>query len=252
MTVLAPVMRAAIAADAARIAELAASHPDTPVPTCPGWDISRLGGHIGRVHRMTTGVLTNPADGFASPDSMEKPPSDPGAIPDFVRRGAAELDGLLAACDPESPCWNFLNEPMRAYFWFRRQAHETAVHRWDAENAVTPAGVAWSVDPELAVDGIDEYWVMARERLLPARHIATLGGSLHLHTTDTVGEWIIEINDGELSIRRDHGKGAAAVRATASNLFLGMWGRYDLRDQDRFEHFGDADVIAATALLGGT
>lgn len=245
-------MRAAIAADAARIAELADSHFDTPVPSCPGWDIARLGGHIGRVHRMTIGVMTNTVDGFAHPDSMEKPPADPRAIPDFVRRGAAELDTLLATRDPESPCWNFLNEPMHAYFWFRRQAHETAVHRWDAENAITPQKVGWAVDPVLAVDGVDEYWVMARERLLPARKVADLGGSLHLHATDTVGEWMIEVNDGVLRVDHGHGKGTAAVRGTASDLFLGLWGRYDLGDGRRFEHFGAADVIAATIALGGT
>ena len=245
-------MRTAIAADATRIAELAESHPATPVPTCPGWDIARLGGHLGRVHRMTIGVLTNTVDGFAAADSMEKPPADRDAIPDFVRRGAAELDALLAVRDPESPCWNFLHEPLRAYFWFRRQAHEAAVHRWDAENALTPGLVTWSVHPELAVDGIDEYWVMARERLLAARNIATLGGSLHLHSTDVTGEWMIEINDSVLRVDHGHGKGTAAVRGTASDLFLGLWGRYDLRNEQRFEQFGAGKVIAAAVALGGT
>ncbi len=248
----AALMRRAIAADAERIAELATSHPATPVPSCPGWDIARLGGHLGRVHRMTIGVLTNTVDGFADGDSMEKPPTDPGAIPDFVRRGAAELDALLAVRDPESPCWNFLHEPMRAYFWFRRQAHEAAVHRWDAENALTPGLIVWSVDPELAVDGVDEYWVMARERLLPARNVAHLGGSLHLHATDVTGEWMIKIDNGVLCVDHGHGKGTAAVRGVASDLFLGLWGRYDLRDEARFEQFGAASVIAAAVALGGT
>ena len=252
VVVQAALMRTTIAANAERIAELAASHPTTPVPTCPGWDIARLGGHLGRVHRMTIGVLTNTVDGFAEADSMEKPPTDASAIPDFVRRGAAELDALLGARDPESHCWNFLHEPMRAYFWFRRQAHEAAVHRWDAENALTPGLVVWSVDPELAVDGIDEYWVMARERLLPARNIATLGGSLHLHSTDVTGEWMIEITDGVLRVDHGHGKGTAAVRGTASDLFLGLWGRYNLHDEQRFEQFGDANVVTAAIALGGT
>lgn len=38
-------------------------------------------------------------------------------------------------------------------FWIRRMAHETAVHRVDAAQAV---GERWRVDPELAADGVAE------------------------------------------------------------------------------------------------
>lgn len=243
--------RASIATDAERIAVLAQSHAASPVPSCPGWDVSRLAGHIGRVHRMTIGVLTNPVDGFADAATMEKPPAYPSAVPDFVREGAHTLDDELSRRDPASPCWNFMNEPSFARFWFRRQCHETSVHRYDAELAVDPSATP-STPPPLAVDGVDEYFVFVRERILPASGVMTLGGTVHLHATDTEGEWMIDVTDGVLTVDHGHGKGAAAIRGRAADLFLGLWGRFDLRADDRFERFGSAEVIDALATLGGT
>ncbi len=242
--------RASIAVDAERIAHLADSHVASAVPTCPGWDVARLAGHVGRVHRMAVGVLTNPVDGFPNPSTAAKPPADPALVATFVREGAAELDSVLATRDPNSPCWNFLNEPALARFWFRRQCHETSVHRHDAELAVNPEATP-TVPATLAVDGIDEYFVMVRERLLTVRSITTLGGTLHLHATDIEGEWMVDVVEGALTVSHGHGKGAAAVRGTAADLFLGLWGRFDLRADDRFARFGSADVLTAAAALGG-
>lgn len=243
--------RTSIARDAARIAELADANPTAAVPSCPGWDVARLAGHIGRVHRMTIGVLTNTVDGFPDMSTMEKPPTDPLLSAGFLRSGAATLDGLLADRAVDSPCWNFLNEPSFARFWFRRQCHETAVHRYDAELAFD--GAATPTTPAvLAVDGIDEYFVMVRERLLATREVASLGGSLHLHATDIEGEWMINVDDGAITVTHGHDKGDAAIRGTASDLFLGLWGRLDLVNDHRFERFGSPDVIAALGALGGT
>lgn len=250
--------RRSIGADAARIAELADSHASSKVTHCPGWDITRLAGHVGRVHRMAVGVLMNSVDGFAEPGTLEKPPSDPTLVSDYVRQGAAQLDTVLASRDPRSPCWNFLHEPMHAYFWFRRMAHETAVHRFDAENATDPevdgAGTdsSWSVPPSVAVDGVDEYFVMVRERLLTARNLTTLGGTLHLHATDAPGEWTISVVDSKINVEPGHAKGDAAIRGTAKDLLMGVWGRRSVIADDAFERFGSMSILETFATLGGT
>ena len=243
--------RKSITTDAERIATLVDAHPGASVPSCPGWDIARLAGHVGRVHRMTIGVLTNEADGFADPLTMEKPPTDPILAAAFVRDGVATLDALLATRAIDSPCWNFLQEPSVARFWFRRQCHETAVHRYDAELAIDAAATP-TTSAHLAVDGIDEYFVMVRRRLLEARGVSTLGGTLHVHATDIDGEWMVDVTDGVLNVSHGHGKGDAAVRGQAADLFLGLWGRIDLRTDERFERFGSPEVLAAAAALGGT
>ena len=243
--------RTSIAADAERIAALTDANPGASVPSCPGWDMARLAGHVGRVHRMTIGVLTNPVDGFPDPSTMDKPPADPALSASFVRTGATTLEVLLANRDMDSACWNFLNEPAVARFWFRRQCHETAVHRFDAELAFD-IGATPTTPPGLAVDGIDEYFIFARERLLAARGLASLGGSLHLHATDVEGEWMITVDGGVITVDHGHGKGDAAIRGTARDLFLGLWGRFDLVNDARFERFGSAQVITALGTLGGT
>ena len=251
-TLLADAFRHSVTADTARIVELASTDPGLAVPSCPGWDVARLAGHVGRVHRMAVGVLTNTVDGFAAPETQEKPPTDPTAAAAYLAVGAEQLDTLLVARDPASACWNFLNEPMHAYFWFRRMAHETAVHRVDAEGAFAPDLSSSPVSAELAIDGVNEYFVLVRERLLPANANFNLGGSLHLHVTDATGEWMITVNDGFLNVDHGHGKGDAAIRGTASDLFLGVWGRLNLATDDRFERFGSPVVVSAFAALGGT
>jgi uncharacterized protein (TIGR03083 family) len=243
--------RGSIAVDASRIAELADQNPDAAVPSCPGWDVARLAGHVGRVHRMTIGVLTNTVDGFADPSTLEKPPSDPSLAGVFVRDGATELDSLLAVREMDSPCWNFLDEPAFARFWFRRQCHETAVHRFDAELALDRRALS-TAPASLAVDGIDEYFVIVGKRLLPERSLTSFGGTVHLHATDIEGEWMIDLTAGVLTVTHGHGKGDAAIRGSGADLFLGLWGRIDLRADDRYERFGSADVIDSFASMGGT
>ena len=48
--------------------------------------------------------------------------------------------------------------PSPLAFWARRQAHETAVHRYDAQSAAPggPPAPAGAFDPAFAADGVDE------------------------------------------------------------------------------------------------
>jgi len=66
---------------------------------------------------------------------------------------------VLAAADPAVRCWTFLPAPSPLAFWARRQAHETAIHRADAQLAAAAAGSGADLDPfpaGLAADGVDE------------------------------------------------------------------------------------------------
>jgi hypothetical protein len=128
------------------------------------------------------------------------------------------------------------------------------VHRVDAQLA---GGVVAPVPVELALDGIDEYFLMANVRVLPQRPGFALGGTVHLHATDGdgsgsgSGEWMLADHDGRIAVTAEHGKGDAAVRGTASDLLLGLWGRLDLRADDRFERFGSPAPLDALAGVGG-
>jgi uncharacterized protein (TIGR03083 family) len=242
--------------DLNRIAAIA-NDLDATVPTCPGWDLGRLVGHIGRVHRMALAVLTTGAMKPASADQLETPPAEHDQLRAYFSASSVELVSTLRSIDPDFACWTFLGEPHNAAFWMRRQAHEHAVHRFDAESAV---GEAAPIPTDIAIDGIDEYFLIQNLRALPNKPEFALGGSVHLHATDAtdaasdggLGEWMISYDDGQLTITKEHGKGDAAVRGTASDLLLGLWGRRDLANGPEFERFGSTDLIVALATLGGT
>lgn len=218
------------------------------VPACPGWDLARLIGHLGRVHRMALAVVTTGALAPAPASSLEAPPDDHDALRAYYRTSADALVTALRETSPDAPAWTFLGGPDVVAFWSRRQAQEHSIHRWDAEGAI---GGGSPIAPELAVDGIDEYFLMGN-RHLAKRPEFSLGGTVHLHCTDIEGEWMLDITGGTVTITKEHGKGAAAIRGTASDLVLGLWGRIPLTDADRFAHFGDPAPIAALASLGGT
>jgi len=142
--------------DGARLVEAAGrAGLDAPVPTCPGWTVRDLVGHTGGVHRWAASHLTTGRPGPATAEEtapLFATPED-GKLLDWYRDAHSELVDALTKTDPGVACWSFLAAPSPLAFWARRQAHETAIHRVDAESAgssVTP------VAPGFAVDGIDE------------------------------------------------------------------------------------------------
>lgn len=141
---------AAIERDAALLADTAAAGFDAPVPACPGWDVGDLLEHTAIVHRHKLLILKeNWTEG--SPEPPAPPPRR--RLLTWFRRGAQELIAELAAHDPATPIstWDAGNETVG--FWYRRMAHETFIHRVDAEQA---HGHGSELDADLALDGIDE------------------------------------------------------------------------------------------------
>jgi len=184
---------------------------DARVPSCPDWDVAALLGHIGRVHRWAAACLA--ANELVSPADLEAPP-DGDALLGFVRDGARAL-GVALDRPADDPTFTFAPPPTVG-FWQRRQAHETAMHRVDAEQA---AGAASPVDGDLAADGIDEWLALLSHR--PTQLPPTGSGeTLHLHCTDRPGEWLLRRSPDRFEIERVHGKGDVAVRGPASDLLV--------------------------------
>lgn len=223
---------AALEREAATLISAASTDFEAAIPACPGWDVRTLVVHLGRVHRWATAALQA---GGSAPAGF---PARPDELTDtWFADGVNELADVLRTVDPDAPAWTFLG-PGTTRFWARRQALETAVHRWDVEDAI---GGATPVDAELAVAGVDEVLDVFLPRRLQGDEPPTLpAGSLHIHATDDDhGEWIIRSHDGELLVGHGHEKGDAAVRGPAGDLLLWLWGRLDL---DALEVFGDAGV----------
>ncbi|MFF2361409.1 maleylpyruvate isomerase family mycothiol-dependent enzyme [Streptomyces sp. NPDC058122] len=125
---------------------------DAEVPTCAGWQVRDLVRHTGMVHRWATAFV---AEGHTSyhPDGG-LPDLDHDALLTWFRDGHRRLVDTLSDASPDVRCWTFLPAPSPLAFWARRQAHETTVHRVDAESAL--GGEPTAVQPDFAVDGIDE------------------------------------------------------------------------------------------------
>lgn len=226
----------ALQTDGRAIVEAAELGLDAPVPSCPGWNVADLVGHTGVVHRWATAVVqSRTMTPMRLRDVTDNPPSPQQRIEWF----SEALDGLCDALDRtdlDADIWTWTGQ-RPARFWARRMAHETAMHRWDAENA---HGRARPFDSSLAVDGIDEMFDVFVPHHPGCSTVRGHGETLHLHCTDSAGEWLLRFGSDSLDVDRAHAKGDAAVRASASDLLLLLWGR---RTADGLDVFGDASVL---------
>jgi uncharacterized protein (TIGR03083 family) len=240
---------AEIEASTAGLAEILAEHDQSlPIPTCPEWTLRQLVTHVGRAHRWAAEITRTKSD---APIPFRAVPD--GRLPDdraeqcaWLRAGAARIVDAVREAGSDL-VWSFTG-PAPAGFWIRRMAHETLVHRADAQLAAgaepEPAIVA-----EVAADAIDE-WLMLlaaglgradeRTRTLP------VGASLHVHAADDGlggrGEWLIRDDAGGLAVEPGHGKGDAALAGPAASLLLVLMRRRPVSDP-AVTVYGDGAVV---------
>ncbi len=226
--------------DGNALAAAARGAPRAAIPSCPGWDMTDLVGHVGGVHRWAAEMVRARAGEFMSRRDMPSPPDDEDGRLAWYEEGLQQLLGVLRDTDPDDEVWNWSRTADKvARFWYRRMALETAVHRWDAQAA---GGEAGPVEAALALDGVDEYFDLYVERRLHAEPVQGLHGSLHLHATDGDGEWWIAFAPDHLERRREHAKADAAVRGPASALLLWVWHRRP-DEAEELTVFGDTDIL---------
>jgi uncharacterized protein (TIGR03083 family) len=240
---------AEIEASTAGLAEIVAAHDQgLPIPTCPEWTLRQLVTHVGRAHRWAAEITRTRSEAFipfrAVPDG--RLPDDRAGQCAWLRAGAARI--VDAAREAGSDLvWSFTG-PVPAGFWLRRMAHETLVHRADAQLAAgaEPEPV---IAAEVAADGIDEWLMLVtgglgnadeRAKALPA------GAGLHIYATDDGlggrGEWLIRHDAGGLTVEPGHGKGDAAVTGPAASLLLVLMRRRPVSGP-AVTVYGDSTVV---------
>lgn len=197
--------------------------PEAEVPTCPEWRVGDLVRHTGVVHRWGAAFV---ADGHVRPRPVGDPPALDGAeLMAWYREGHRGLVGTLSDAAPDVECFTFLPGPPSALaFWARRQAHETAVHRFDAESARggTPAPVA----RDFAVDGIDE--LLRGFHARPKSRVRTeVPRVLRIRVTDADAVWTVRLSPEPPVTTRDTADGAAECELSgpAEQLYLALWNR---------------------------
>ncbi|MDQ0579276.1 maleylpyruvate isomerase family mycothiol-dependent enzyme [Streptomyces rishiriensis] len=203
--------------------------PDAKVPTCPDWQVRDLLRHTGTVHRWATSFV---AEGEPSFRPFAEPPQlDGDALLDWYRESHLRLVDTLFSAPPDVECWHFLPAPSPLAFWARRQAHETAVHRVDAESARgrAPEETARDLTPGFAADGIDEllrgFHARAKSRVRTDRP-----GILRVRATDTDDAvWTVRLSaEPPATERNAEGDADCEVSGPAAPLYLSLWNRLPL------------------------
>ncbi|MFV0137503.1 maleylpyruvate isomerase family mycothiol-dependent enzyme [Streptomyces sp. HMX87] len=213
-----------------------AAGTDAKVPSCPGWQIRDLLRHTGMVHRWAAAFV---AEGHTSyhPDGGQ-PDLDGAGLLAWFREGHRYLVDTLSAAAPDVECWHFLPAPSPLAFWARRQAHETTVHRIDAESATgaAPDGI----DAAFAVDGIEELLLGFHARA-KSRVRSEEPRLLRVRVTDVAGAvWNVRLSDRPpVAERGDAGDADCEVAGEAARLYLALWNRLSFP-----EVTGDASLAA--------
>lgn len=237
--------------DGVRFLEVVADHGfERPVPSCPDWNLGDLAWHLGGVWNfwgriVSEGITT--LDGVKAIDRPRRPSDE--LLLDWVTSAHTAMSSALTRASDDTAVWTWTGSNQPEIWVERRMTQETAVHRWDAANA---AGIPYEIPTAVAADGIDEFltWFATRRFNDGA---ASVGGTVHLHCTDTdsdviegaddrslvSGEWLVRrLDESGIDFTREHAKGDAAVRGTANDLLLWLW----RRDAGPVEILGDVAV----------
>lgn len=217
---------------------------DAPVPSCPDWVVRDLVRHQAGVHRWATGILTGPRTQPWRVDLDEVVGTwpDDARLLDWFDEGHAALVRALSDADPALNCWTFLAAPSPLAMWARRQAHETAVHRADAELAAGGAVTPFPAD--FAADGIDELLACFITRPGRNRMSADPPQSLRVRCTDIAGDWLVQIGPDRVTTTVPSADPAGAadclVSGPAEDLYLALWNR---RSTEGLAMTGDDSVM---------
>jgi len=231
--------------DGRRLAEVArAGDLDAAIPSCPGWDVRACVTHTAEVYRHKIACIRlqrRPVEG----EVEEVPP--PGV--DLLSWFDASLDALVAELrerGPAAPAYSWWPADQTVAFWYRRMAQETAVHRLDVEDG---RGTPTPIDPELAVDGMDE----VLERFL-ADDWASIepqewdgvdphageGGTVAVRAGGQV--WRSTLGPDAIPLARGDGPADATITGEPAAVLLWLWGR---RPDDAVGLDGDRALLAA-------
>jgi len=193
-----------------------------PVPPAPEWTLRDLVVHVGGVHRWAADVV---ATGSATVETAAGAAVgvDPG-VPDLAAwfaDGHAALVRVLRAAPPDLAAATFLPAESPRHFWARRQAHETAIHRIDAE--VATGRPVSGVTAEFAQDGIAEILLgFGRRRGNRVEQPVTLG----LDATDGPS-WLVTFGGDRTQAQQVDAlpHTDAAVAGPSAALYAWLWNR---------------------------
>ncbi|MFE5919417.1 maleylpyruvate isomerase family mycothiol-dependent enzyme [Streptomyces sp. NPDC056468] len=206
---------------------------DSPVLSCPGWNLGQLLRHVGGDHRWAEEIVRTRATGPIPDDGVNDLAPYTQEAEEFLlpwlTEGAARLSATLRAAGPDAQAWNPSDERSApVVFWARRMTYETALHRADAALAT---GAEFALDGDLAVDAVQEWLEFSTfpEAFEPGPDLPDLLGPdrrLHFDATDA-GEWVVDLT-GKQPVWRSGPRDATATataRGPVTDLLLYFYRR---------------------------
>jgi uncharacterized protein (TIGR03083 family) len=166
--------------------------PEARVPACPHWDTDDLPWHLGQVQWFCAAIIGRGPTVHAEVENLDsggRPAGRDGLLALFWQ-ASHDLHHNLAAASPQTSAWTW-SQDQTVRFIRRRQAHETLIHRADAE---LTAGDRAPMDPDLRTDGVDEALRFLDTATAPSAHFAPdPAHSVRVQTTDTGRSWLVTL-----------------------------------------------------------
>ena len=208
----------------------------TPAPGLGRWKVEDVVAHLGGVHEWANRILRESSMDGPGARKSKLAGSD---LIDWFEAGARSLVETIRSTDPTAPCPNFNpGSPSLSQWWFRRQLHETMVHRWDIERAFDDTT---AIVGSIAVDGVDEFL----DTFVRTRGKQSLTAPLTITSRKPERSWTLRpaAKPGRLEVAPGGAEDAVAqLSAEAEALLLTLWGRLD---PDQLAVDGDATVAAS-------
>lgn len=221
-----------VRADGRRLAEAAGGRLGADVPSCPGWSVRDLVRHVAEVyeHKIACTLLQQAPDPWPPEWPADRDPVE------WLDDAHDRLLEMFERSEPSTPSATWWPPDQTVGFWARRMAHETAVHRADAELA---AGTITPIDADLATDGVDEIlhlmlagdWSEAPDDAAMGQRVAVVTGGR---------TWIVELSREAVAVDEGDQTRDATVEGDPSDVVLWLWGR---AEDDRVTRSGDAEAL---------
>lgn len=219
-------------ADAIRDADLS-----SPVAACPGWQVRDLVGHLGRIHRWASDILTSGQRTSFTDGPVDVATADEAA--DWYTERAARLCDAVQDLEFDQPCWNFSGVHQIRGFWPRRQVQETRMHLFDLDTA---SGRERAFDAALSADGVHEVFQVFIPRQATRGFAVDLTGPMRVLATDIGMSWLLmpDADQGAKLYPRGGDAPVAELSGTATDLLKVLWKRPSVGE---IMGEGDRDVL---------
>ncbi|MFG1670812.1 maleylpyruvate isomerase family mycothiol-dependent enzyme [Streptomyces sp. Y7] len=195
---------------------------EAKVPTCPQWQVRDLVRHTGMVHRWAAAFVSEAHTSYQQDGGL--PDLDGAELFAWFREGHRHLVDTLSGAAADVRCWHFLPAPSPLAFWARRQAHETTVHRFDAQSA--RGGTPDEIDSGFAADGVEEllggFHARSKSRVRSAEPRV-----LRVRATDTDDAvWTVRLSqEPPVTERGETARADCEISGPAGPLYLSLWNR---------------------------